>query len=528
MPPNDAEDQTFETRVEKVKKIISEPWPEPRALPALAPEVPELPESLLPETLRPWLCDIADRIQIPLDFVAAPAIVGLASLVGRSVGIYPKCKDDWFVIPNLWGAIIARPGLLKTPAMAQALAPLKRLAAEASETFKDGAANTEASKDILDMKLAALKDQGRAAAKKSEDAKLASIQADMAELRGQLEEADSHERRYIVNDGTVEKIGELLNQNPRGLLMSRDELSGMLRTLDKPGREGDREFYLEAWNGDAGFTYDRIGRGTLHIPALTLSIFGTIQPGKLLAYISGAIQGERADDGLLQRFQVVVWPDCKGEWRNVDRWPDGAARDAAFDVFQRLDQLDAASLNTEANHDGIPALRFAPDAQELFVAWRADLEARLRTPEMEKTPAFESHLAKYRSLMPSLALIDHLTTFVSSVSAPAVGLESAKRAAAWCEFLEAHARKLYAAEMNAEVTASHALAEKIKAGAIADGDSIRDLYRSQWAGLRTPEAVCSGLKELERHSWLRIEERDTGGRRAEIIVLNPELRRRAA
>ena len=311
-------------------------------------------------------------------------------------------------------------------------------------------------------------------------------------------------------------------------MLVRDELSGLLRTLEKQGREGDREFYLEAWNGDAGFTYDRIGRGTLHIPALTLSIMGTIQPGKLSAYITGAIQGERADDGLLQRFQVAVWPDCKGKWQNVDRWPDGAARDAAFDVFQRLDQLDPASLETEASHDDIPALRFAPDAQELFDAWRADLEARLRTPEMEATPAFESHLAKYRSLMPSLALVDHLTTFVSSVSAPVVGLESAKRAAAWCEFLERHARKIYAAEMNAEVSAARALADKIRAGAIEDGGNVRDLYRRQLSGLRTPEAVWSGLNVLEDHSWLRIEERDTGGRRTEIVVLNPELRRRAA
>ena len=516
-----------EEKLNPVVEVAYE-WQDAQALPALTPNVPELPERLLPETLRPWLCDIADRIQIPLDFVAAPAIVALASLVGRSVGIYPKCKDDWFVVPNLWGAIIARPGLLKTPAMAQALLPLKRLAAQASEAFRDGAAEAVARKDILEIQFAALKDKGRAAAKKNDSMALAEVQADMTELRGQLEGADPHERRYIVNDGTVEKIGELLNQNPRGLLMSRDELSGMLRTLDKQGREGDREFYLEAWNGDGDFTYDRIGRGTLHIPALTLSIIGTIQPGKLSTYISGAIQGERADDGLLQRFQVIIWPDCKSEWRNVDRWPNKAARDAAFDVLQRLDQLGTASLETEASHDGIPALRFAPNAQELFDAWRADLEARLRTPEMETTPAFESHLAKYRSLMPSLALIDHLTTSVSFVSASPVGLESAKRAAAWCEFLEVHARKIYAAEMNAEVSVARALADKIRAGAIEDGDSVRDLYRPQWAGLKTPEAVWSGLKVLERHSWLRIEERDTGGRRAEVVILNPELRRRAA
>ena len=33
------------------------------------------------------------------------------------------------------------------------------------------------------------------------------------------------EKRYLVNDTTVEKLGELLNHNPNGLLLFRDELS---------------------------------------------------------------------------------------------------------------------------------------------------------------------------------------------------------------------------------------------------------------------------------------------------------------
>jgi len=42
------------------------------------------------------------------------------------------------------------------------------------------------------------------------------------------------ERRYVVNDTTVEKLGELLNQNPNGLLLFRDELSGFLRLMARP------------------------------------------------------------------------------------------------------------------------------------------------------------------------------------------------------------------------------------------------------------------------------------------------------
>ena len=103
-------------------------------------------------------------------------------------------------------------------------------------------------------------------------------------------------------------------------------------------------------------------------------------------------------------------------------------------------------------------------------------------------------------------------------------MESAKRAAAWCEFLEAHARKIYAAEMNSDVSAAHALAGKIKAGAVLDGGNVRDLYRPQWSGRRTPEAVWPGLMVLEKLGWLRIEERETGARKADIVLLSPKRR----
>jgi len=63
---------------------------------------------------------------------------------------------------------------------------------------------------------------------------------------------------------------------------------------------------------------------------------------------------------------------------------------------------------------------------------------------MESTPAFESHIAKYRSLMPALALVFHLIAVVAGDDPAPVSLKAAKLAATWCEFLEKHAKKIYA------------------------------------------------------------------------------------
>ncbi len=504
----------------------NEAWKELKPLPPALPEVPAMPDSLVPPVLAPWLCDICDRTQIPLDYVAAPAIVALSSVIGRTVGIYPKKRDDWLCVPNLWGVVIGRPGVLKSPALAEALKPLRRLAFRAEENHKVASRTNEAAVVVIQAQIDAAKSDARGAAKKGDQAKLAVAEGDIAQLAEKLDGLAIHEKRYIVNDGTVEKLGELLNQNPRGLLLVRDELVGLLRTLDKPGHENDRAFYLESWAGAGAFTYDRIGRGTLHIPALTLSIIGGMTPGKLQAYIIGALSGGIEDDGLLQRFQLMVWPEVAAEWENVDRYPNTSAKNAAFEVYKRLDELSPEGLGAELTEGEIPGLRFAPDAQELFNEFRDGLERRVRSGD-ETAPAFESHLAKYRSLMPSLALIFHLVDVVQDRDQGPVSLQSARLAATWCDYLEQHARKIYAAELYPDLTAAHLLAGKIRAGAIVDEMHVRDIYRSHWSGL-TAEMIQDGFRLLERCNMARIVQKDTGGRQADVIQLHPSLKRFAA
>ena len=99
--------------------------------------VPPFDPALLPDALRPWLMDVAERMQCPADFPAVAAIVALAGVVGRQVAIRPKRRDDWPVIPNLWGGMVAPPGLLKTPAHAEAMKPLKWLEIRAAAEYAE-------------------------------------------------------------------------------------------------------------------------------------------------------------------------------------------------------------------------------------------------------------------------------------------------------------------------------------------------------------------------------------------------------
>ena len=95
---------------------------------------------MLPDSLRPWVTDIAHRMQCPIDFVAAAAVVMLGSVIGTGTAARPKQNDDWAVTPNIWGAGIGRPGRLKSPAISAAMSPLYRLDNLAQAEWKDAVA----------------------------------------------------------------------------------------------------------------------------------------------------------------------------------------------------------------------------------------------------------------------------------------------------------------------------------------------------------------------------------------------------
>ena len=91
------------------------------------------------------------------------------------------------------------------------------------------------------------------------------------------------------------------------------------------------------------------------------------------------------------------------------------------------------------------------------------------------------------------------------ISGP-VTKEAALRAAAWCEYLDANARRYYGLLKDDELRAAQALAIKLERGALEDGFTLRDVRRNQWRSLTTDEA---GLDWLEDEDWLRSEA--TGG-----------------
>jgi hypothetical protein len=484
-------------------------WPHPLSLPEGLPHVEPFALELMPEAFRPWVEDAAKRMQTPPDYIAVAIMVATGAVVGRQLGIRPKQHDDWTVVPNLWGIAIGSPGLLKTASLEEGLRPIRTLEHDAKLRFETEQRIWKARIEIESeaKKIRAQKIREQLKAHRNRDNLAREIADDQSEI------PEPKRRRFITNDATVEKLGELLRDNPNGIIQFRDELMGWLKSLEQEGRGADRAFYLEAWNGTGRFSYDRISRGTIDIEAACVSVLGSIQPGPLLAYLeSKAWDGENAD-GILQRFQLAAWPDPQPTWRNIDAPPDAAARDLATAVFQRLAAISPDGKNK--------TLRFDSGAQDAFDAWRSGLEQRLRAGNLH--PAVEAHLAKYRSLLPALALICHVADHDHTTP---VGQLAVARAEAWLEYLESHAARIYDCLIRPDQSATRALGERIITGALNSPFSLRDVYRPNWSGLTTRDTAQEAVDVLVDLNWLRVEEiRPPGrGRPTTHYHVNPKVR----
>lgn len=482
----------------------------PEPLPSL-PSVLAFDYDYLPDGLRGYVKDISERMQCPPDFAAVAVFILMATIIGRKVGIRPKRHDDWTVIPNLWGAVVGNSGVMKSPTLGAALSPIKKLQATAFEVFNKAKAELETQAEIAKLKVSVNKAEAKKLLKTDSAANVKELLQS-----GGLDEVPIL-KRYITNNASYEALGELLIENPNGLLVEADEIIGLLKQLEASGQEVARSFYLTAADGDKPYTFDRIMRGKgLHIPALCLSIIGGIQPGVLAEYVKQATTGGAGADGLLQRFGLMVYPDISPNWKEVDRYPDSDAKKDVNKLAEYLDNLNTLmDIKTESDDfSNVRYMRFDDDAQILFSEWRANLELRLRSGE--EHPAIVSHLSKYRKLIPSLALINHLCEYGKG----AVTEKSLLRAIAYSKYLESHARRIYSSATRPDIDSAKTILVKLNGGKLTMPFKARDIYIKGWTGLDTSQKVQSAINLLIEYGHLTIIEINTGGRPTACYHLN--------
>lgn len=490
-------------------------WPSPQPLPGgLLPVRPFNP-SMLPAQLQGWVTDIAERLSCPPDLVGIPAMVAAGAMIGRKVAIRPQRNTNWMEVGNLWGCVVAPPGSLKSPAALEALRPIKQLEAKAAQENDAALQKHKAEEALFKFEQEAAEKSARQALSGKgtaigRDAALSFLSSANGPITPPI-------RRYLTSDGTTEKLGEICKDNPNGIMVHRDELLSLFSDLDQPKNSTARGFYLTAWGGEEGYIFDRIGRGTIRIPAVNISLFGTTQPNRLSNYVRESLRN--LDDGMVQRLQLLAWPDFDDPFREVDRFPDTAAQQAAQDCFTRLAGMDAREIGAvfeeAADPFEVPFLRFAEDAQEVFSVWRVNLEERVRGSELSNS--LKAHLAKYRGLIPRLALVCH----IANNDVGPVSLRAIRQAIEWAGYLESHACRAYASISTDYSDTARMLWEKIRRGQLSSEFTSREIARKCWTGLADKGLVEGALATLRDAGWISAQHIETGGRPTTLYKPNP-------
>ncbi|WP_339673352.1 YfjI family protein [Dasania marina] len=483
------------------KPTIDAPLPLKSTLPA----VEKLSTDMLPPQLSGFVFDVSERTQCPPEYVAVAVIVALSTVVGCKYAIMPKQYDNWEVRINQWGSLIGPPSAMKSPALKESIRPIIELEKESNEFQRSQNQDYQIFTELSKVGASAIKKQ---ASELLNNGMKAEALEKMKAI--QLDEPPAKADRKIVNDATVEKLGELMNENPNGLMLLRDELSGFFAKLSQEDSQLDRAFYLECFDGNNRFTYDRIGRGTIVIENCMLSVLGGIQPSKIAKLIRMAMSGD-VDDGLIQRLQLAVWPDPVTEWQWKDLAPSKEAYLAYRDLVREFDRMKPAT-------DGPIALRFSQAAQLMFAKWMTELQGDIRNSDYH--PVIQSHLAKSPKCIAALALLFELIQGGRSE----VSVGALTKALAWAKFLKSHALRLYSITTSSSLNNAKLILKR--RSKLKNSFTIRDVRRKGWAGLTENTDIRDALDCLVDHNYL-IELNSTpgaaGGRPTNNYYWSPTL-----
>ena len=331
-------------------------------------------------------------------------------------------------------------------------------------------------------------------------------------------------RQIIVNETTPEALHAKCMDHPCSLLNFSDELSSWFNSMEKKGHETERALWLKGWTGDQSHSIATLSRGDVYVEKLCLSVLGGMQPGRWRAYMRDVVAGS-SGDGLVQRLQLAIWPDeAEQEYTDIPADDAIAAR-----VEARFRELIAIGEGAE-----LPIVyKFTSDAQELFIAWWNRMSQKRAASRRRRS--IESHYAKFKSLLPSLALIFQLfddadqRLFDDDIPGPkesvpcVVNATNVQRAMAFCKWLVPHVERSYGCMLNS--VGVETLTGKIRSGKLeikpdewVDSFSYTDLLRKEWKGLRDKEDLMTALGILRERLWIHYN----GTKRRYFI--NPKLK----
>ena len=336
------------------------------------------PTDALPNVVRGFVAACAKAIGCDPSYAVLPLLSSLAASIGNSCVL--MLKRGWTAPAILWTMCVGESGSQKTPPYRIVVSPLRSLQQHALQEHSSMLERYEIEK--LEYESALTKWKRKPAGDPPE------------------KPSPPATPRIVVSDTTVEALAVVLQDNPQGVLLARDELAGWIGSFDKyaKGRGGsDVSHWLSMYNGETMTVDRKTGQRLIVVPNASVSITGGIQPSVLKC----AIAGELRDNGLAARILMAYPPQRVKRWVDSDIPPEQLA--AVELVFDRLRELEPA---TDSSGDLEPAVvRMLPDARARFIEYYNEHAKE----QSELSGDLASVWSKIEEAAARLALVHHLT-----------------------------------------------------------------------------------------------------------------------
>ena len=256
-------------------------------------ELPEFPADVFTRPAQEWLERAARGAGVRPDHVAVPLLGVASSLIGTARRI--RACSSWSEPMTLWAAVVAPSGDRKTPGLNVTVRTLDLIEKENEAGIRGARLAHETRVQTAREKLKKWKEERQAAlgANPPKDPPPMPIDA--------IDPGNFIEPRLYATDPTIERLAALVKTRPRGMMLIRDELSGLFSNMGRYSKGSDRPFWLESWNGGR-HVVERVS-GSVVVDHLLVGVIGAFQPDKLARAFAGD------EDGMYGRF-LYGWPSA--------------------------------------------------------------------------------------------------------------------------------------------------------------------------------------------------------------------------
>jgi hypothetical protein len=465
-------------------------------------ELPEFPLDCLSNPVRAWVERAARGAGVTAAHVAVPALGIASSLIGMARRV--KATSSWIYPMTCWTAVVGASGTGKTPG----IDTIKRALAQVERNNRGKIAELQRKHEEKAWVAKAARAQWE---KEVKDA-LAAKKAAPPMPPDAMDICKFIAPQLYVSNTTVERLGELLQARPQGMLLLMDELAALFMNMSRYSGGQDNEFWLEAWNGGS-YNVQRVNRPPLHIDHLLVGVVGGVQPDKL------ARSFERDQDGMYARF-LFSWPPAP-DFRPLTDEADEFDPDI-INAMTRLDRL----AEFEDGNLMKRSIELSTEAREEFEGlrkWAHREREALDGREQEWMAKASAHTLRLAS---TLCLLDWAwgqspsppTTIAPEYMVAAIKLVQ--------DYFWPHAR---ACLRQIGLTEKHVNARRVLRWMRARGKrevSIEDVRRDALARKLDATETADLLEALTRSGWVREKEARSnpkGGRRARRWEVNPNL-----